>query len=289
MEGLVRRPVVSGVFYSNDSSSLIKEIEWSFLHPLGPNKLPDLQFQEERISLGYVSPHAGYMYSGPIAAHVYYNLSLEKPPDTIILIGTNHTGLGTDVSLAPWRQWETPIGKIDVDVEVRDYIIKNGSIIKPDYLAHIEEHSVEVQVPFIQYVYKDRKKKPRILPIVVMDHRPEKMLAMTRELLEALSHFGRDFTVIASTDLNHYDPHEVTMNKDEKVIRAILDLDEKRLYNIVFREGVSMCGPGGVISLILMAKELTGKRPIVLKHATSGDVSGEKRHTVGYLAALFPR
>lgn len=289
MEGLVRRPVVAGAFYSDDPTSLIHEIEWSFLHPVGPGRLPEPKESDERLSLGYVSPHAGFIYSGPIAAHVYYHLSLERAPETIILIGTNHTGLGEDVSLAPWKAWETPLGKIDVDIELRDYIIKNATLIKPDYLAHIEEHSVEVQLPFVQYIYRKAEKKPRILPIVVMDHRPKVMMNLAKELFEAMDALSRDSVVIASTDLNHYESHEATLKKDEKIINAMVELDPDKLYNAVFREGVSMCGPGGVIALIYMAKERTQKSPKVLKHGTSGDTSGNKRHTVGYLAAVFPR
>lgn len=289
MQGLVRKPVVAGLFYSHDASLLTKEIEGCFLHPIGPGGLPQFRDGAERSSIGYISPHAGYAYSGPVAAHVYYYLAMESPPETIVIIGTNHTGLGEDVSLAPWKQWETPLGKLDVDVEARDYLIKNASLIKPDYLAHIEEHSVEVQLPFIQYIYLRKERKPRILPIVVMDHRPKTMAKMSKEIIEAMEALGRDFLVIASTDLNHYDSHEVTLMKDEKVISAILSLDGERLFWAVFKEGVSMCGPGGVIALIEMAKQLSGKTPVILKHATSGDVSGDKRHTVGYLAALFPR
>lgn len=289
MEGLIRKPVVSGLFYSDNPLSLIKEIEWSFSHHVGPGALPSSSEGQERLSIGYVSPHAGYVYSGPVAAHVYYHLSLEKTPDTIVIIGTNHSGLGENVSLAPWKEWETPLGKVMVDVEARDYLIKNASIIKPDYLAHIEEHSVEVQLPFIQYIYMKRSKKPKILPLVVMDHRPKTMRGMAREIIEAMKELGRDFVIIASTDLNHYDSHDVTIRKDEKVINAIVNLDEERLYDVVFKEGVSMCGPGGVMVLIVITKDLNAKKPIVLKHATSGDTSGDKSHTVGYLAAMFPR
>ena len=289
MEGLIRKPVVSGLFYSDNPLSLIKEIEWSFSHHVGPGALPSSSEGQERLSIGYVSPHAGYVYSGPVAAHVYYHLSLEKTPDTIVIIGTNHSGLGENVSLAPWKEWETPLGKVMVDVEARDYLIKNASIIKPDYLAHIEEHSVEVQLPFIQYIYMKRSKKPKILPLVVMDHRPKTMRGMAREIIEAMKELGRDFVIIASTDLNHYDSHDVTIRKDEKVINAIVNLDEERLYDVVFKEGVSMCGPGGVMALIVITKDLNAKKPIVLKHATSGDTSGDKSHTVGYLAAMFPR
>jgi len=289
MEGVERKPAVAGFFYSSSASSLLREIEWSFLHEVGPGRLPPESPGRERLSMGYVSPHAGYAYSGPVAAHAYYSLSLEKPPDTIVLIGTNHTGLGEPVSLAPWKIWETPLGKIGVDVELRDYLIKHSAVIKPDYLAHLEEHSVEVQLPFIQYIYRSLERKPKILPIVVMDHRPKTMRAVARELREALEHYARDYVIIASTDLNHYDPHEETLKKDEKVIKAMLELNEESLYDAVFREGVSMCGPGGVELLIILAKEITKKEPKILKHATSGDTSGDKRHTVGYLAAQFPK
>ena len=285
MEGLIRKPVVSGLFYSDNPLSLIKEIEWSFSHHVGPGALPSSSEGQERLSIGYVSPHAGYVYSGPVAAHAYYHLSLEKTPDTIVIIGTNHSGLGENVSLAPWKEWETPLGKVMVDVEARDYLIKNASIIKPDYLAHIEEHSVEVQLPFIQYIYSD---KVKIVPIVIGIHTPEAAIDIAESIVRATNELSRDVVVLASSDFNHYESHDITVKKDEAAISKILELNTHGFYKTLVDMDISICGPGGIMSLIEIAKRLKA-RAMLLKHATSGDISGNKTAVVGYAAIKFSR
>lgn len=281
----IRRPAVAGYFYEADASQLRRRIEWCFRHRIGPGLLPERSGEGERESIGYVVPHAGYVYSGPVAAHAYYALSREKRPETIILIGPNHTGAGPPVSLAPWRKWRTPLGIMEVDVELRDYLVKRGGVIVPDYEAHLFEHSLEVQLPFIQYVYGEEVK---ILPIVALEQTPSVAEAVVAELEEAVEALGRDAVILASTDFNHYDPHDVTFRKDMRAIEAMESLDVEEFYRVVMREDVSVCGPLGVMVLMLLARRRRGGRPEILAHATSGDTSGDLSHTVGYVAAKFP-
>ncbi len=285
MEGVVREPIVAGYFYEGDSKKLREQIKWSFLHNLGPRKLPEPIDSKERISIGYISPHAGYIYSGPIAAHTYFALSQEKKPDTIVIIGPNHTGLGKPVALAPWKTWKTPLGKINVDIILRNYLIKNSEIIFPDYKAHIQEHSIEVQIPFIQFIYGEQV---QILPISVLDQTPEVASQIAEELYTAIRETNRDVIVIASSDMNHYDPHNVTLEKDMEAIRALMEMNPEKFYDTIVSNNISVCGPAGIMVLMYLSKKKNGKKPIVLKHATSGDTSGDKSAVVGYLAAVSP-
>jgi AmmeMemoRadiSam system protein B len=166
----VRYPIVAGSFYPSDPDSLRAAIEESFKHPLGPGSLPSVSEKRDKSIIGYVSPHAGYIYSGPVAAHVYYDLARAGKPETIIIIGTNHTGLGSLVSVYPKGRWATPLGELEVDEELARTIVNNSSYAELDVYAHEEEHSVEVQLPFIQYIYGD---SVRITPIVLALHNPQ--------------------------------------------------------------------------------------------------------------------
>ena len=284
-EELVRNAVAAGLFYEGTKDKLIKQIESCFLHTLGPGKLPERVDGSSRSSIGYISPHAGYMYSGPIAAHTYFNLSLEKKPDTIVIIGPNHTGLGKPISLAPWREWETPLGRIAVDVELRNHLAKNSSVVQLDYAAHLYEHSIEVQIPFIQYLYGN---SVRILAIAALDQRPSTAEALANDLLYSIEELGRDVVIIASTDMTHYEPYEDAVKKDMIAYKAMETLEPKELYKVINLHGISMCGPLGVMVLMHIARKIGGGKPRLLKYATSGDVTGDKTAVVGYLSAVFP-
>ncbi len=285
-EELVRNAVAAGLFYEGSRERLIKQIEWCFLHELGPGRLPEKTNGSSRSSIGYISPHAGYMYSGPIAAHTYFNLSLERKPETIIIIGPNHTGLGKPVSLAPWREWETPLGRITVDVELRNHLARHSRVIQLDYAAHLYEHSIEVQIPFIHYIYGGDVK---ILAIAALDQRPSTAEAVANDLLYSIEELGRDAVIIASTDMTHYEPHEDAVRKDMIAFKAIESLEVKELYKVINLHGISMCGPLGVMVLMHIARKIGGKKPKILKYATSGDITGDKSAVVGYLSAVFPR
>lgn len=282
---LERDPVAAGTFYEMKKTSLEEQIKRAFLHPIGPGKLPEKGEGAERKSIGFISPHAGYMYSGPIAAHTYYEMSREKKPDTIILIGPNHTGLGPGVSLAPWKYWRTPFGKIEVDEELRDYLIANSRITIPEYSAHLYEHSIEVQLPFIQFIYGSGVK---IIPIAMKEQSPRVAEALASDIMESIRKYGRDAIVVASTDMSHYEPHDIAVKKDMEAFEKISEGDPSKFFEFIVKREVSMCGPGGVMVLMFLQKKLGGGRPVLLKYATSGDVTGDREAVVGYLSARFP-
>lgn len=278
-----RRPVVAGYFYPDNRDKLIETIEWSFKHALGPGNLPTLSSERRKNVIGYVVPHAGYIYSGPIAAHAYYDMAMHGVPETVIVIGTNHTGVGKPVSIYPEGTWETPLGALKVDSELARDIVKRSDIADLDTYAHLEEHSVEVQLPFLQYIYGE---KVMFLPIVVGVHTPETAKDLASAILSSVRNLNRDTIILSSSDLNHYEPHNATVEKDMLAISKILELNTEEFYKVILEKDISICGPGGIMTLMEITKSLNGKASL-LKHATSGDVWGDKSAVVGYASIKF--
>lgn len=273
----VRYPCVAGFFYSSSSEDLKKQIENCFTSALGPGRLPKLNAQGPRVVKGMVVPHAGYMYSGPVAAHAYLNLSRDGNVDTVVIIGPNHTGAGAGISIVVEGTWKTPLGDVEVDEEVANSVWRASKLIAVDEEAHVGEHSIEVQLPFLIYTYGPRFK---MVPICMMLQELEASLDVGVSVAKAIK--GRNAVVLASTDFTHYEPHEVAKSKDEKAIRAILELDAKKLVETVREYDVTMCGYGPVGAMLVAAKELGATKADLLKYATSGDVTGDRRQVVGY-------
>jgi AmmeMemoRadiSam system protein B len=258
-----REPAVAGQFYSYDKDVLKNELK-KFFNSTGASKTGD--------ALSIVCPHAGYMYSGAVAAYSY-NAIKKQGVKTAIILGPNHGGMGAPVSIYPAGEWETPLGKMDIDSKIAEEI--SGDKFALDESAHIYEHSIEVQLPFLQYLFKDIK----IVPICIMDQR----LAIMKELGEKLANTLRgDCIVIASTDFSHYIPNEKAYEKDLKAIDAIKKLDENHLLKIVRDDGLSMCGYGPVAAAIIYSRLKGATKGELLKYMTSGDVTGDKSSVVGY-------
>lgn len=280
-----RRPAVAGYFYPGEPGELRKMIEWAFKHPLGPGSLPEVSGSRRRASVGFVAPHAGYMYSGPVAAHVYHRLALEGPPDTVVIAGPNHTGAGSLVSIYKEGVWETPLGAVEVDSELARAMILNSRFLDPDEKAHLYEHSVEVQVPFLQYIFGNRVK---IVPVVILHQTLEVAEDLARAVKKAAEETGKDVVFIASSDFTHYEPHESATRKDAVALDAIRRLDPEALFASIEKYGISMCGPGPVATLLYLARLEGAREAEILKYATSGDVTGEKSWVVGYAAVRVP-
>ena len=284
----VRGPAVSGYFYPADPSDLKKLIEESFLHHIGPGRIPSVSSVRNKLSTGFVVPHAGYIYSGPVAAHTYYYLAMEGMPETFIIIGPNHTGYGALVSVYPQGLWETPLGQVEVDAELARTIINNSNYAELDVHAHIDEHSIEVQIPFLQYLFGNKFK---IVPIVLALQTPDVARDLAKAIYDSVAHLGRDIVVIASSDFTHYEPHEVAMKKDLEAIKKIEELDTEGFYNTIRELNVTACGPGGIMVLMEYTKLVYGDkaRAKLLKYATSGDTSGDKSAVEGYASIRFYR
>ena len=284
-----RLPAHAGTFYPAGRDDLVRSIEDSFTHPLGPGKIPrpGLEAGEGGAgAIGYVVPHAGYMYSGPVAAHAYYDMALSEKPEAVVIVGPNHTMLGLNASVYKEGYWETPLGLVEVDSELSKLIVSYSRFFAFDDTAHMYEHSVEVQVPFLQYIYGEGL---RIIPVVIGLQTLEVARDLASAVYKVYEEHGARILYLASTDFNHYESHEVTVKKDLIAIEKILDLDAEALYRVVESVPVTMCGPAPTASLIYLAREAGVSKPVLLKHATSGDVTGEKGWTVGYASIKFPR
>jgi len=280
----IRKPAVAGLFYEGSKDRLIKQIEWAFQHDLGPRMLPKGEPGRERSIIAAQVPHAGYVYSGPAAAHVYYALYYDGKPDTFIIIGPNHHGIGAPVAIYDGDAWETPLGTIPIDKELVDLLSKHD-VFELDDRAHEQEHSLEVQVPMLQYVFGNNF---QIVPIALADQSLFTIKKIAEAIVDAWDVSGRDIVVLASSDMSHYEPHEVTMEKDKEAIMAIEALDADALYRIIFEKNVTMCGFGAVAVAITLARML-GAKPFTLTYYTSGDISGDKSAVVGYASIIFSR
>ena len=272
----IRFPAVSGLFYPSSKDSLIKQIENCFLSHIGPGSLPRLNPEGKREIVALVVPHAGYMYSGPVAAHSYFSLAEDGKPEIIVILGPNHTGIGSGVSIMISGKWRTPLGDVEIDEDTAKTIVEKSKFVDIDELAHTHEHSIEVQLPFLQYVLRDFK----FVPICMM----MQDLRTSRDVGEAIASSIKDKNaiIIASTDLTHYEDQKSASIKDRSVIESILSLDEEKLERIITEMNVSMCGPGPVAAAIYAAKLLGAKSAYLLKYATSGDITGDYSSVVGY-------
>ena len=279
----VRRPYVAGSFYPRDPQCLRTNIESCFKHALGPGKLP-VKSDKPRTITALVCPHAGYMYSGPVAAHSYLALSEEKQPDTAIILCPNHTGLGSTVSLMGEGYWETPLGRTIIDADLSNSIFKASGMIDMDESAHQYEHSIEVQLPFLQYLYGSTIK---IVPICM----GFQDLEASRNLGEAIAQViaAVNAVVIASTDMTHQEPQQSTARKDRLVLDAIEAMDEERVQRTVQSNRITMCGYGPVSAAIVASKRLGAEKAEILSYHTSGDITGDRGAVVGYASMKITR
>ena len=280
----IRYPAVAGSFYEGTKESLIKRLEWCFKHKLGPGKLPSKTIEINERVIGIISPHAGYIYSGPIAAHGYYEISRRPKAHVYVLIGPNHHGIGAPIAISKADLWRTPLGDVKVDHEIAKKLIDISKLIEYDDEAHMYEHSVEVQIPFLQYVLTG---EINIVPISMLLQNPD----ISKEIGNALYKLSKKeniyITVIASTDFTHYEPHEIAKRKDKMAIDCILKGDYKALYDVIIENNITMCGPGPVMTLLAYASNFSNVRIKLLKYATSGDITGDYTAVVGYASIII--
>lgn len=277
----LRRPAVAGIFYPSNFDELKASIEDSFLHKLGPGKKPPSnEAIGEKVVL--VSPHAGYMYSGPVAANGYYACSYLKGIELVVIAGPNHYGIGSGVATVREGVWETPLGRVEIDGDSARRLVELSGIIDFDDSAHIKEHSIEVQIPFLQYIFHD---KIKILPISMMLQDMSTAIDVGKAIADCVK--DKKFLLIASSDFTHYEPQEVASRKDSEAIKAILQMDVSKLYDVIENLNITMCGYGPVAAMITAAKELSITNGKLLKYATSGDITGDYSSVVGYASILF--
>ncbi len=278
-----RRPAVAGQFYEGRGEALRSQIEGLFKSKMGPGSPPKQPGSEGRV-VGAVVPHAGYVYSGAVAAWSYSAIYKDRRPGSFVILGPNHHGVGSGVSLFPEGTWETPLGAASIDDGLARAILKTSSIIDKDTEAHAYEHSIEVQIPFLQYLFGGI----RFVPISMMLQDLETATEVGRDIAKAAKAEGADVVVIASTDFSHYVPPDVAHRNDDLAIQRILAMDAQGLFRVVEEESISMCGYGPVMAAIEACTAMGAKRGELLKYATSGDVM-PMREVVGYASIAMVR
>ena len=265
----MRRPAVAGSFYPRKPEDLKRDLDAAFSGASGSEPIP---------ILGAVVPHAGYVYSGAVAAEVYARLPKRE---TFVLIGPSHRPhLGLPVALSR-DSWMTPLGVAECDTEMADALA--GSIIGADESAHLQEHSLEVQIPFLQSRFSEFK----ILPICMGLQDEETAVEVGEAVGEAAKSLNRDCTIIASSDFTHYEPQEEARRKDARLIEAILRMDVSAAYKTVYGLDLTACGYGPISATITASKILGAETGKLLRYSTSGDVIGDFSQVVGYGAIAF--
>ena len=274
----IRTPAVAGMFYPGEKNELKESIHQCFLHSFGPGKLPPTE--EKKKIYGVICPHAGYMYSGPIACHSFYSISSESP-ELFIIIGPNHWGVGCNVAAMKDCSWETPLGQVEVDSDAASELSKISDIVDLDFFSHTKEHSLEVQVPMLQEVYS----KFKILPIILIDQKRN----TAEEIGDAVATIAKlkNSMIIGSSDFTHYEPNEFAHEQDKALIEPILDLDVEQFYKVLYEKNVTACGYGAIASTMIACKKLGATKGELLKYATSGDVTGDTSSVVGYGSIIF--
>jgi MEMO1 family protein len=271
-----RLPAVAGQFYEGDGADLARQVESCFTDARGPGALPTRQRSTTRKVRAIVVPHAGYVYSGPIAAHAYRLIAADRPPDTVLILGVDHYGASRGASLSQ-RPWLTPLGPTPVDLELVAALRKPP--LDVDEEAHRREHSIEVQLPFLEYVLPH----PRFVPLEV-GFGPFPFLEEVASVVRSATR-GRDILLIASTDFSHYVPPATAERLDRMAIDQILARDARGLYDTVARNDISMCGIAPT-TVLLAALEGQDARPRLLRWGHSGEVE-KMREVVGYAAIVF--
>lgn len=269
---MIRNPAVAGQFYPGEREVLLRELDELMGRGAG--------VKEEVV--GMVMPHAGYMYSGPVAASV---IGSAAPKQNYIIIGPNHTGLGSPFSISASDSWKTPLGNVKLNMELVKKILKDCPQIRIDELAQIHEHSIEVQLPFLQKACGNFS----FVPIVVYPSD----LPTYRKIGEALAasikelSIEKETSIMASSDMTHYESQESAEEKDRKVIDAILNLDEKALVERVKKFNISMCGFAPCAIMIAAAKKMGASKARLVKYQTSGDVTRDRGSVVGYAGIII--
>ena len=280
----IRKPYVANAFYAGTKASLTKQITDCFTHPFGPGQVPKAVAKGPRKILGVVSPHAGYIYSGPVAANGFAKLATDGTPDTFVILGPNHTGHGSGVSILTEGAWETPIGTTQIQTTLAKEIQASASILDVDEASHRYEHSVEVQLPFLQFLYGHSVK---FIPICMMMQDLDTCREIAKSIVQQCE--GENYAIIASSDFTHYEPQETANEKDNTAIEAILRLDDQALNDLGETSRVTMCGYGPITTLIAAAKLITGVKAELLTHKTSGDITQDTSAVVGYSSIVFTR
>lgn len=287
----MRYPAVAGAFYEGSRASLVRQIESCYTSRLGPGALPQAMAGEKRL-VGLVCPHAGYQYSGPVAAHSYAALAQDGLREAYAVLGPNHYGTGAPLATTH-HDWETPLGTVAIDPDLLKAVSRPP--VEDDVAAHRHEHSIEVQLPFLQHLSPN----VRFVPLCMAFQEYDLAAEVGDLLADAVR--GHDVLIVASSDFSHVGMNYNQMPprgqtapgyakaQDAKALEKILALDPKGLQDRVHKDDISMCGYGPVTAMLVAAKKLGAREAKLLRYGSSSDVSGDRDMAVGYGAIAVYR
>ncbi len=267
----IREPAAAGLFYPDKSDQLRKELDL-LLSVSRPSFIP------EKIA-GIISPHAGYIYSGKTAAYAF-NVLKDKNFKTVIIISPSHREYFAGISIYDGDAFETPLGVVPINKELRKSIAENSKFVFTGKKGHIEEHAIEVQIPFLQYVLKDFS----IVPIVMGDQDEKYVDDLAEQIAK---NFNDDIVIVASSDLSHYHTKETADKLDSVVERNISDFDYEQLLENLNNKICEACGGGPIVSMMKAAYLNNKTKSHILHRSDSSDTSGDTRQVVGYLSAVI--
>jgi AmmeMemoRadiSam system protein B len=271
MDAIVRPTAVAGAFYPGTRPELESQLY---------SLIPEETARHELLAC--ISPHAGYIYSGGVAGRLFAHLVI---PRRVIVLGPNHTGAGAQVAVAPHEGWNTPLGEQPVDTELARLLVDAFPAAELDPRAHVREHSIEVQLPFLM----QRREDLEVLPVVLKHLSLDECLDLGHVLAELVGELDEPVGIVASSDMSHFQPDEVTRTLDHMAIDAVLERDPTALFETVHREGITMCGVIPATVALTAANLLGAVDAHLVAYATSGDVSGDYSSVVGYAGVCVHR
>jgi AmmeMemoRadiSam system protein B len=265
---MARPPAVAGRFYPENPQDLLEEVQ------------RHLELETPKVNAkGVIAPHAGFMYSGDVAGSVYSRVEI---PDTVILLGPNHTGMGERIAISCHGSWIMPFGDLEIDTNLATAVLGNLPIARENEDAHRLEHSLETQLPFLQYFRKQFK----FVPICLMRLSLEECLMLAKAIVQAVRSCDRPVLIVASSDMTHYESHTNASERDHRAIDQVLNMDPEGLFRTVEREGITMCGVNPATVMLAACKEMGATQAELAKYMTSGEISGDMDQVVGYAGVV---
>jgi len=261
-----RQPAVAGQFYAGNSTQLRSDLATLIPEAHGRRKV-----------VGIIAPHAGYIYSGAIAGTAYAAVEI---PATVLVLGPNHHGAGAGVALYPDGEWLTPLGPVTINSRLNSLLQQHVPLIRSDTVAHELEHSLEVQLPFIQNLRPDAT-----FSAICLGHGEYEAVRRIGEgVAAAIRAYGAEVLIVASSDMTHYESAEAARRKDNLALERVLGFDPQGLLQVCRSERITMCGVVPAAVMLVAAGELGASRAELVAYGTSGDVTGDNRQVVGYAA-----
>lgn len=267
---MTRMPAVADRFYPAEPALLRRQVE---------QLMPMVAEEEKQSALAVVLPHAGYVYSGATAGAT---LGRVRVPETVLILGPNHHGRGQTLALGS-EDWQMPMGTVPIDRPLAEAILHSSALIVADEEAHLLEHSLEVQLPFLQLA----QPRLRMVPLVVSQLSYDDCRQVARELAVAIGSLRRSVLLVASTDMSHYESRQQASRKDQLAIERLLALDPQGLYATVLGQRISMCGIMPTTIALLTAMELGAGKVELVRYTDSGEASGDTSQVVGYAGLII--